>query len=76
MTAIVETTVTPRASRVFTASVRAERTKLRSVRSTTWTLLATVGIAVGFGALVGVSQMSSWDTLDPALQKFERMPAG
>ena len=50
---------------VFRASVRAERTKLRSVRSTTWTLLATVGIAVGFGALVGVSQMASWDNLDP-----------
>lgn len=51
---------------VFSANVRAEWTKLRSVRSTAWTLLATIGIAVGFGALVGVSQMSSWDNLDPA----------
>lgn len=50
---------------MFAANVRAEGTKLRSVRSTTWTLLATVGIAVGFGALVGVSPMSSWDNLDP-----------
>jgi ABC-2 type transport system permease protein len=60
------TTTTPSGLQVFAANVRAEWTKLRSVRSTTWTLLATVGIAVGFGALVGVSQMSSWDNLDPA----------
>ena len=59
-------TTTPTGRRVFVANVRAEWTKLRSVRSTTWTLLATVGIAVGFGALVGVSQMSSWDNLDAA----------
>ncbi len=56
----------PSTMRVFTANVRAEWTKLRSVRSTVWTLLATVGLAVGFGALIGASQMSSWDTLDPA----------
>ena len=49
---------------VFVANLRAEWTKLRSVRSTVWTLLATVGLAVGFGALIATSQMSSWDTLD------------
>ena len=69
MTAIATTTVTaaaaPSGAQVFAANTRAEFTKLRSLRSTTWTLLATVGIAVGFGALVGVSQMASWDTLDP-----------
>ena len=54
----------PSAVRVFDANVRAEWTKLRSVRSTVWTLLVTVGLAIGFGALVGVSQMSSWDDLD------------
>jgi len=58
-------TAAPSNLRVFTANVWAEWTKLRSVRSTMWTLLATVGVAVGFGALVGVSQMSSWDNLDP-----------
>ena len=56
----------PTGTQVFASNVRAEWTKLRSVRSTMWTLLATVGIAVGFGALVGVSQMTSWDNLDPA----------
>lgn len=50
--------------RVWTANTRAEWTKLRSVRSTIWTLLATVGLAIGFGALIGASQMSSWDNLD------------
>ncbi len=50
--------------RVWTANIRAEWTKLRSVRSTIWTLLATVGLAIGFGALIGASQMSSWDNLD------------
>ena len=74
MTAITVATVTdeptnvPSAIQVFTSNVRAEWTKLRSVRSTTWTLLATVAIAIGFGALVGVSQMSNWDNLDPAEQ--------
>ncbi len=72
MTATTIPTSTPTADavpstmRVFTANVRAEWTKLRSVRSTVWTLLATVGLAVGFGALIGASQMSSWDDLDPA----------
>jgi hypothetical protein len=56
----------PTPTRIFVANVRAEWTKLRSVRSTTWTLLATVGLAIGFGALIGASQMASWDDLDPA----------
>jgi hypothetical protein len=74
MTAIAVPNITddpmrePSVMQVFTANVRAEWIKLRSVRSTTWTLLATVGIAIGFGALVGVSQMSSWDNLNPAEQ--------
>ena len=57
---------TPSRMRMFTANVRAEWTTLRSVRSTMWTLLATVGLAVGFGALIGASQMGSWHDLDPA----------
>lgn len=58
----------PSAARVFVANVHAEWTKLRSVRSAVWTLLATVGLAVGFSALIGASQMRSWDNLDPAEQ--------
>jgi hypothetical protein len=49
---------------VLRANIRAEWTKLRSVRSTNWTLLATFGLAVSFGALIAASQMSSWDALD------------
>lgn len=58
----------PGRSQVLRAVVRAEWTKMRSVRSTMWTLLVAVGLAIGFGALVSVSQMSSWDTLDPAVR--------
>jgi ABC-2 type transport system permease protein len=58
----------PSYGRVFRAATRAEWTKMRSVRSTMWTLLVTVGLAVGFGALVTVSQVNSWDTLDPAVK--------
>lgn len=52
--------------RVLKAAARAEWTKMRSVRSTMWTLLAVVGLATGFGSLVAASQMNSWDTLSPA----------
>ncbi len=62
--AVPTTHAAPTAVGVFIANVRAEWTKLRSVRSTVWTLLATVGLAIGFGALIGASQMSSWDNLD------------
>jgi hypothetical protein len=60
------TFTTPSSARVFRAVTRAEWTKLRSVRSTVWTLLTTVGLAIGFGLLVGVTQINSWDTLEPA----------
>ncbi len=58
----------PSAARVFRAAARAEWTKMRSVRSTMWTLLVAIALAVGFGALVSVSQMNSWDTLDPTVR--------
>jgi ABC-2 type transport system permease protein len=66
-TITVPTTTTvrhPTGRRVLGASIRAEWIKLRSVRSTVWTLLATVGLAIAFGALIGASQMSSWDNLE------------
>jgi ABC-2 type transport system permease protein len=58
----------PGSGRVYLAATRAEWTKMRSVRSTMWTLLVAIALAVGFGALVGVSQVNSWDTLDPAMR--------
>jgi ABC-2 type transport system permease protein len=63
---IIPTGTGPTAPRMFAANLRAEWTKLRSVRSTIWTLLATIGLAVGFGALIAASQMSSWENLDAA----------
>lgn len=50
---------------VFRANVRAEWTKVCSVRSTVWTLLSAVGLAIGFGALVAATQVGAWDDLDP-----------
>jgi ABC-2 type transport system permease protein len=58
----------PSYGRVFRAATRAEWTKMRSVRSTMWTLLTTIGLSIGFGALVSASQINSWDTLDPAVK--------
>ena len=46
-------TADPGRSRVLRAAARAEWTKMRSVRSTIWTLLMAIALAIGFGALVG-----------------------
>jgi ABC-2 type transport system permease protein len=62
----VTRTCDPGRIRVFRAVARAEWTKMRSVRSTIWTLLVAIGLAIGFSALVGVTQVNSWDTIDPA----------
>jgi ABC-2 type transport system permease protein len=44
--------------------VRSEWTKLWSLRSTRWSLLATVICMLGFGVLVAAVQMSRWSQLD------------
>ena len=67
-TTIPSTMPVPSRMRVFRANARAEWTKLRSVRSTVWTLLATIGLAAGFGALIAGSQMTSWDNLEASEQ--------
>jgi ABC-type transport system involved in multi-copper enzyme maturation permease subunit len=58
----------PAAIRVLAAAARSEWTKMRSVRSTMWTLLAAIALAVGFGSLVTVSQVNEWDSLSAAEQ--------
>ncbi len=55
----------PSAPQLFAAAVRSEWTKLRSVRSTMWSLLVTVTITVGLGALFCAARVSRWDRLDP-----------
>lgn len=43
--------------------VRSEWLKLRTVRSTFWTLAVTVVVMVGFSVLVSVLQVATWDQL-------------
>lgn len=47
------------------AVMASEWTKLRSVRSTMWSLLATIGITVGFGTLFCAAYAARYDRLDP-----------
>ena len=47
------------------AVMRSEWTKLRSVRSTMWSLLATIAITVGFGSLFCAAFSARYDRLDP-----------
>ncbi|MDQ1396860.1 MAG: type transport system permease protein [Acidimicrobiaceae bacterium] len=55
----------PSRFQILLASVRAEWTKLRSVRSTAWSLLVTLVITIGLGALFCAARVSRWDRLDP-----------
>ena len=50
---------------LFPSIVRSEWAKLRSVRSTYWTLLATLGIMVGIGALLCLAYVARFDRLSP-----------
>jgi len=53
-----------RSTDVMTATLKSEWTKLRTVRSTIWSLLATVGITIGLGTLFCAAIVSRWDHLD------------
>jgi ABC-2 type transport system permease protein len=46
------------------AALASEATKLRSVRSTVWTLFATLFVTIGIGALICLARVSRWDQLD------------
>jgi len=60
--ATIDTTPAPTGN-VFPAVLRSEATKLRTVRSTVWTLLATVVATVGVGTLLSLARVSRWDHL-------------
>jgi hypothetical protein len=65
MTDVLDTTTTPRkalptGSYSLTDLVRSEWTKLKSVRSTMWTLLATVVVGIGIGALATGETRAHW----------------
>ncbi len=78
------TTLTPRVSalapapraHVRTTSVlRAEWTKLRSVRSSAWTILALAVITLGIAAIAGSAVSSSWHTMS-SFEKLNFDPTG
>jgi len=56
----------------FIGSVRSEFTKIRSTRSTYWTLLALVVITVGFGALASAGAAHNLKQLGPDFDPTQR----
>ncbi|MCW2916531.1 MAG: transporter integral rane protein [Actinomycetia bacterium] len=50
------------------AALQAEWTKIRTVRSTVWTLLLTFVISVGISLLIGLSMRSNFDHMDQEVQ--------
>jgi ABC-2 type transport system permease protein len=67
-----KTLPTPSPTRQFVAVLRAEWTKLWSVRSTLWSLLVTIAIIVGLGALFCAARVARADHLDPGeLKNFD-----
>lgn len=52
----------------FAGALRSEWTKIRSVRSTVWSLFALVAVSVGMVSLMLALRMSDWNSLSPARQ--------
>jgi len=50
----------------FGGTLRSEFTKIRSVRSTYWTLLALLAVSVGIGAAISAQTASGWSNTPPA----------
>ena len=50
----------------FGGTLRSEFTKIRSVRSTYWTLLMLLAVSVGIGAAISAVSASGWSTTPPA----------
>ena len=54
------------------AALQSEWVKLRTVRSTMWSLLVTLGIMIGLGALFCSARVRRWDRLDVSeLRRFD-----
>jgi ABC-2 type transport system permease protein len=67
-TALTPTPKAPSRLVVLTASLRSEWIKLRTVQSTVWSLLVTIALTVGLGALFCSARVARWDRLPPAEQ--------
>jgi len=60
----------------FTGALRSEFTKIRSVRSTYWTLIALVVVTIGIGALACVGAISRGADHGPGFDATQRSLAG
>jgi ABC-type transport system involved in multi-copper enzyme maturation permease subunit len=57
--------------------IRSEATKLRSLRSTRWSLLAALVAMAGLGPLIAAVQMGRWSQLDPGERlRFDSINSG
>lgn len=65
MTALTATALPPATRRAgFAGSVRSEWTKIRSVRSTLWSIAAMAGVAIGLNAVINYFSITRrWDTM-------------
>ncbi len=61
----VPTVAQPGLPRQVAGNLAAEWTKLRSVRSTVFSLLATAIVGVGFAVLIAFGTVSRWDRMEP-----------
>jgi ABC-type transport system involved in multi-copper enzyme maturation permease subunit len=69
MAAVVTTGLPPASGRSgLRGVVRSEFTKLRSVRSTYWTLLALLAVSVGLGAVISWATEAHWKNMSPGDQ--------
>lgn len=66
MTTTIPTYTAPAGDVRFTGVLASEWTKLRSLRSTLWSLAAAVVMLVGFAVLFTAGVVSRWDRLGPA----------
>jgi hypothetical protein len=60
-----QTEIVPSGHSKAAGVLRSEWTKLRSVRSSTWTIAALVGLTVLIGAITCVSEASNWVSMSP-----------
>lgn len=67
MTTLTTTTPLPASTRAagFDGALRSEWTKLRSVRSTIWSLVAMAAIAIGLMSLIAWTIVRRWDRFEP-----------
>src|SRR5258708_22087190 len=56
----------------FGGALRSELTKIRSVRSTYWSLIAVVVITIGIGALFAFGRVQNFSQIPPGFQAAER----